>query len=610
MTPILLTIICFDGLIGKETTAYKQEDPAAEERIAQILSEAQRAMLSPNKNGSRGGATPLLNGESIQIKSEKFIDNQNEANSDNSDREDKSDRRSPTSAAVLANLYRGDNSALARRVLRKFENDDIPQEMVARIYQEELAKLLGHQAEEGFRHPNQFDRTQEEVRQALAIYHQELSRLTQIASAGAHSPNNSELFARFTAASAAAAAAGLVNGANYLNIPHLLDPSLPLDVRMRSEKHNGSARESRETFGSSSSSDTDVRHSSAFSLVRPKPEVSSGQNKPFSSTPPSAQNGSLLNNSNSEAMNSVEDLSSAASPLQRMQSITNSLLTQSAMPSVPSTPSRPAKAVLPPITQQQFDQYNNLNTEDIVKKVKEQLSQYSISQRLFGESVLGLSQGSVSDLLARPKPWHMLTQKGREPFIRMKMFLEDENAIHKLVASQYKIAPEKLMRTGSFVAGPTGPAMSPVVPSLVNTTPTSINSSSSIAAFAKSTSFKAQEMSPVKASDTCRQSVSPGYSDTAGGHRSSTSTPEHHISSSATTAIHSSMNTSNSLSRRLNQPLSTQSNSNFSRNTSSSLAYIQPSVYEMAALTTDLDTQSITTKIKETLMAHNIGQKV
>ena len=64
--------------------------------------------------------------------------------------------------------------------------------------------------------------------------------------------------------------------------------------------------------------------------------------------------------------------------------------------------------------------------------------------------MLGLSQGSVSDLLARPKPWHMLTQKGREPFIRMKLFLDDENAVHKLVASQYKIAPEKLMRTGEY----------------------------------------------------------------------------------------------------------------------------------------------------------------
>ena len=48
----------------------------------------------------------------------------------------------------------------------------------------------------------------------------------------------------------------------------------------------------------------------------------------------------------------------------------------------------------------------------------------------------------------------MLTQKGREPFIRMKIFLEDENAVHKLVASQYKIAPEKLMRTGGYSGSP------------------------------------------------------------------------------------------------------------------------------------------------------------
>ena len=57
-------------------------------------------------------------------------------------------------------------------------------------------------------------------------------------------------------------------------------------------------------------------------------------------------------------------------------------------------------------------------------QVKDLLSSYSISQRLFGEACLGLSQGSVSDLLARPKPFHMLTQKGKEPFIRMKMFLD------------------------------------------------------------------------------------------------------------------------------------------------------------------------------------------
>lgn len=134
--------------------------------------------------------------------------------------------------------------------------------------------------------------------------------------------------------------------------------------------------------------------------------------------------------------------SECISPLQRMQNIANSLMSR---PHLVSS-AKPLKAVLPPITQEQFDKYSNINTDDLVKQVKETLSQYSISQRLFGESVLGLSQGSVSDLLARPKPWHMLTQKGREPFIRMQIFLEDTEAIPKLVASQYHIPPDKLMR--------------------------------------------------------------------------------------------------------------------------------------------------------------------
>ena len=135
------------------------------------------------------------------------------------------------------------------------------------------------------------------------------------------------------------------------------------------------------------------------------------------------------------------------SPLQRMQSIANSLMAKSQLQQ--QQQQRPLRAVLPPITQEDFDRYPNINTDELVKQVKENLSQFSISQRLFGENVLGLSQGSVSDLLARPKPWHMLTQKGREPFIRMKIFLEDQESIPKLVASQYRIPPDKLLRSTS-----------------------------------------------------------------------------------------------------------------------------------------------------------------
>ena len=35
-----------------------------------------------------------------------------------------------------------------------------------------------------------------------------------------------------------------------------------------------------------------------------------------------------------------------------------------------------------------------------------------------------------------------------------------------------------------------------------------------------------------------------------------------------------------------------------------------PSLYEMAALTSELDTNLVTTKVKEILLQHNVGQKV
>lgn len=187
---------------------------------------------------------------------------------------------------------------------------------------------------------------------------------------------------------------------------------------------------------SSSSSPTegltkDMRHAgSAFCLVRPRMNGhDSGAESPQTPT-----------------VGTPGTVPESLSPLQRMQNIANSLTSR---PHLGMPNSKPLRSVLPPITQEEFDRFSNINTEDLVKKVKETLSQYSISQRLFGESVLGLSQGSVSDLLARPKPWHMLTQKGREPFIRMQIFLNDAEAIPKLVSTQYRIPPDKLMRSNS-----------------------------------------------------------------------------------------------------------------------------------------------------------------
>lgn len=81
---------------------------------------------------------------------------------------------------------------------------------------------------------------------------------------------------------------------------------------------------------------------------------------------------------------------------------------------------------------------DQLDTADIAYQVKEQLLKHNIGQRVFGHYVLGLSQGSVSEILARPKPWRKLTVKGKEPFIKMKQFLSDEQNILALRTIQVR----------------------------------------------------------------------------------------------------------------------------------------------------------------------------
>lgn len=81
---------------------------------------------------------------------------------------------------------------------------------------------------------------------------------------------------------------------------------------------------------------------------------------------------------------------------------------------------------------------DQLDTAEIAYQVKEQLLKHNIGQRVFGHYVLGLSQGSVSEILARPKPWRKLTVKGKEPFIKMKQFLSDEQNILALRTIQVR----------------------------------------------------------------------------------------------------------------------------------------------------------------------------
>uniref|UniRef100_A0AAZ3PRV2 Homeobox protein cut-like n=1 Tax=Oncorhynchus tshawytscha TaxID=74940 RepID=A0AAZ3PRV2_ONCTS len=89
---------------------------------------------------------------------------------------------------------------------------------------------------------------------------------------------------------------------------------------------------------------------------------------------------------------------------------------------------KPVKPVVAPLTPEQYEvyMYQEVDTAELTQQVKDKLAKNGICQRIFGEKVLGLSQGSVSDMLSRPKPWSKLTQKGREPFIRMQLWLNGE----------------------------------------------------------------------------------------------------------------------------------------------------------------------------------------
>lgn len=86
-----------------------------------------------------------------------------------------------------------------------------------------------------------------------------------------------------------------------------------------------------------------------------------------------------------------------------------------------------------------------LDTADVAQHVREILSSNNIGQRLFARHVLGLSQGTVSELLSKPKHWDKLTEKGRDSYRRMHQWIRDGGNVAALKA----FAPKKGL---SFVA--------------------------------------------------------------------------------------------------------------------------------------------------------------
>lgn len=91
----------------------------------------------------------------------------------------------------------------------------------------------------------------------------------------------------------------------------------------------------------------------------------------------------------------------------------------------------PMEAKLQEMLRYNMDKYANqsLDTLHISRRVRELLSVHNIGQRLFAKYVLGLSQGTVSELLSKPKPWDKLTEKGRDSYRKMHAWACDDKVV-------------------------------------------------------------------------------------------------------------------------------------------------------------------------------------
>lgn len=91
----------------------------------------------------------------------------------------------------------------------------------------------------------------------------------------------------------------------------------------------------------------------------------------------------------------------------------------------------PMEAKLQEMLRYNMDKYvnQNLDTLQLSRRVRELLSVHNIGQRLFAKYVLGLSQGTVSELLSKPKSWDKLTEKGRDSYRKMHAWACDDDAV-------------------------------------------------------------------------------------------------------------------------------------------------------------------------------------
>ena len=125
-----------------------------------------------------------------------------------------------------------------------------------------------------------------------------------------------------------------------------------------------------------------------------------------------------------------------------------------------------------------------LDTTHVSTVVRKILAQHNIGQRVFARYVLSLSQGTVSELLSKPKPWSKLTEKGKESYRKMWTWAHSEDSILALRS----ISPRK---------GAKDTVQSKVVQILTEPTPSKTSRSSSASSTSSRDPSPSEQLNPM-----------------------------------------------------------------------------------------------------------------
>nr|CAD2179337.1 unnamed protein product [Meloidogyne enterolobii] len=103
----------------------------------------------------------------------------------------------------------------------------------------------------------------------------------------------------------------------------------------------------------------------------------------------------------------------------------------------------------------------HLNTTELALQCTRVMREYGIGQRLFARTVMckvSQSQGSLSELLSKPRPWNKLTDKGRDSFRRIYGWISDDIVIDLLCQLNHRkgACPDKVIHPDpqTFIASP------------------------------------------------------------------------------------------------------------------------------------------------------------